>query len=505
MWYQRLVEIDDSEPESTLEQPAATQSSVRVKKPRSPASTPADFQRVRLLSTLRLREQKRKEEQVSANGNGVERNYQDLSLRDMESSPAVESREMEEAILRQIREEGLLDGIDLENISFEREDEITEMIAAAYIRRQNKRARHDGREKNENWRSNIRAFASQDKFNSSDVDAHEIEGGTLRHVRKEGLLDGVGLETVEDELKERTTEGITKTSRRRKNKRTSQEAARSEDRARRRDIHSRSSAPWDLSGSNPVLTNLTDRRMEEGQQEENDRAEDKEVADYIDDSDAEILSIGASLNERLAAAVAQRGAGNVATVMDNEREGLLKDMPKAAHIQDFPDRVRTPKSFADLHPYTSSAALSVDENENYDDLESILQSNEGLAPGDSDFPELLNFFKLRAAKSFSDLRSYTPSPVLPDDGKMDSVLHDLDDLNKGIHVNNFPPTGGIPSTKRSEKAAKMRIRIPTPPESERVDATSRLHYAKNYTVESHVKVWLEGIAAADTERQIAPD
>jgi len=62
MWFQRLVEIDDdSEPEPILrptERPGAVRSSERTKKRKIPVSTPGDFQRVRLMSILRLEEQK---------------------------------------------------------------------------------------------------------------------------------------------------------------------------------------------------------------------------------------------------------------------------------------------------------------------------------------------------------------------------------------------------------------------------------------------------------------
>lgn len=64
------------------------------------------------------------------------------SLRSLISSSDIDSREMEEEILRQIREEGLLDGIDLENIDVNQEDDISERIAEAFRRRQNERARH---------------------------------------------------------------------------------------------------------------------------------------------------------------------------------------------------------------------------------------------------------------------------------------------------------------------------------------------------------------------------
>ncbi|CAL3965676.1 unnamed protein product [Diplocarpon coronariae] len=63
------------------------------------------------------------------------------SLRSLISSSDVDSREMEEEILRQIREEGLLDGIDLENIDVSQEDQISERIAEAFRRRQSERAR----------------------------------------------------------------------------------------------------------------------------------------------------------------------------------------------------------------------------------------------------------------------------------------------------------------------------------------------------------------------------
>lgn len=63
------------------------------------------------------------------------------SLRSLISSSDIDSREMEEEILRQIREEGLLDGIDLENIDVNQEDQISERIAEAFRRRQEERLR----------------------------------------------------------------------------------------------------------------------------------------------------------------------------------------------------------------------------------------------------------------------------------------------------------------------------------------------------------------------------
>ena len=72
------------------------------------------------------------------------------SLRSLISSSDVDSREMEEEILRQIREEGLLDGIDLENIDVNQEDQISERIAEAFRRRQSERARQESARRSEN-------------------------------------------------------------------------------------------------------------------------------------------------------------------------------------------------------------------------------------------------------------------------------------------------------------------------------------------------------------------
>ena len=65
------------------------------------------------------------------------------SLRSLISSSDIDSHEMEEEILRQIREEGLLDGIDLESIDLNQEDQISERIAEAFRRRQSQRARQE--------------------------------------------------------------------------------------------------------------------------------------------------------------------------------------------------------------------------------------------------------------------------------------------------------------------------------------------------------------------------
>ena len=63
------------------------------------------------------------------------------SLRSLLSGSEGSSAEMQEEILRQIMDEGLLDGIDLNNMNVAQEDELSERIADAYRRRHGQRPR----------------------------------------------------------------------------------------------------------------------------------------------------------------------------------------------------------------------------------------------------------------------------------------------------------------------------------------------------------------------------
>ncbi len=75
------------------------------------------------------------------------------SLRSLLSGSDVDSTEIEEEILRQIVDEGLLDGIDLSGLDVAQEDELSERIAEAYRRRQRERAtRQEGRASNQSSR-----------------------------------------------------------------------------------------------------------------------------------------------------------------------------------------------------------------------------------------------------------------------------------------------------------------------------------------------------------------
>ena len=66
------------------------------------------------------------------------------SLRSLLSTSDLDSSGMEEEILRQIMDEGILDGIDLNNIDVGQEDELSEKIAEAYRRRHGRVSRSQG-------------------------------------------------------------------------------------------------------------------------------------------------------------------------------------------------------------------------------------------------------------------------------------------------------------------------------------------------------------------------
>nr|POE79951.1 isoform 4 of e3 ubiquitin-protein ligase chfr [Quercus suber] len=68
------------------------------------------------------------------------------SLRDLLVASPVNSHDVQQEILQSIHNEGLLDGIDIDNLTTEQEEELTERIAEAYRRRQRRRDRSGNRE-----------------------------------------------------------------------------------------------------------------------------------------------------------------------------------------------------------------------------------------------------------------------------------------------------------------------------------------------------------------------
>ncbi|KAK5150694.1 hypothetical protein LTS14_009977 [Recurvomyces mirabilis] len=68
------------------------------------------------------------------------------SLRSLLSASPIESLDVQQEILQSIYAEGLLDGLDLDNLTPAQEDQLTERIAEAYRRRQRRRDRSDTRD-----------------------------------------------------------------------------------------------------------------------------------------------------------------------------------------------------------------------------------------------------------------------------------------------------------------------------------------------------------------------
>lgn len=79
------------------------------------------------------------------------------SLRSLLSDTGVDSAEMQVEILRQIQEEGLLDGVDLDNLDVSQADELSERIADAYRRRHSRDLRQQHTSTGASGSSNTRA------------------------------------------------------------------------------------------------------------------------------------------------------------------------------------------------------------------------------------------------------------------------------------------------------------------------------------------------------------
>ncbi len=96
------------------------------------------------------------------------------SLRSLLSASDVESADIEEEILRQIVDEGLLDGIDLTQLNATQEDELSDRLADAYRHRQRERAQRE--------RARATEIRSSDRTGRrSRVGTREPEGSNGRH------------------------------------------------------------------------------------------------------------------------------------------------------------------------------------------------------------------------------------------------------------------------------------------------------------------------------------
>ncbi|KAK5118413.1 hypothetical protein LTR62_002927 [Meristemomyces frigidus] len=97
------------------------------------------------------------------------------SLRSLLSASPIESLDVQQEILQSITAEGLLDGLDLDNLTPEQEDQLTERIAEAYRRRQRRRDRsspRDHREQRENVTPSLTAAGAGAR------DRHHVRSGS---------------------------------------------------------------------------------------------------------------------------------------------------------------------------------------------------------------------------------------------------------------------------------------------------------------------------------------
>ena len=100
------------------------------------------------------------------------------------------------------------------------------------------------------------------------------------------------------------------------------------------------------------VEDMEDVQEDEGREMENDDEADN---DMYEDSDEEMQSVGLELNERLRAAVAQREAGNAATVMDEEWEQWLKDAVEAGGIPFLSSELSPNANILGTRPATDGA------------------------------------------------------------------------------------------------------------------------------------------------------
>lgn len=103
--------------------------------------------------------------------------------------------------------------------------------------------------------------------------------------------------------------------------------------------------PWvEPEARVPAVPQAHRAEVEDMEDIQEDGESDNELEeDEGEDSEVEMQSVGVELNERLRAAVAQREAGNVGTVMDEEWEQWLKEAAEAGGLP-FSDLTLSPNA-----------------------------------------------------------------------------------------------------------------------------------------------------------------
>jgi hypothetical protein len=93
------------------------------------------------------------------------------SLRSLMSASELDPQQMQEEILQQIAEEGLLDGIDLENMDAAQEEELSERIAQEYQKRREARLREERRQRD----ATVSSSRSSTQGSSGDSSSRRAE------------------------------------------------------------------------------------------------------------------------------------------------------------------------------------------------------------------------------------------------------------------------------------------------------------------------------------------
>ncbi|KAK4106865.1 hypothetical protein N658DRAFT_461874 [Parathielavia hyrcaniae] len=105
------------------------------------------------------------------------------SLRNLISSDGMDARDIEreiEEFARQIQEEGLLEGLDLDNLDLENNDELSRKITEAYRRRQRERRRDGGRRSNASAHSHRSDVSARPRSRTGEASSRPTSRHTPR-------------------------------------------------------------------------------------------------------------------------------------------------------------------------------------------------------------------------------------------------------------------------------------------------------------------------------------
>ncbi|KAK4156040.1 hypothetical protein C8A00DRAFT_12981 [Chaetomidium leptoderma] len=122
-------------------------------------------------SESRQRQQQQQQQQQDADARARQVEHQS-SLRSLISADGMDSRDVEREIedfARQIQEEGLLDGLDLDNLDLENNDELSRKITEAYRRRHRERRRDGGRRSNASAHSHRSDVSGRPRSRTDDT------------------------------------------------------------------------------------------------------------------------------------------------------------------------------------------------------------------------------------------------------------------------------------------------------------------------------------------------